>query len=51
MLTYGQTSDPESPYALDQLEFFSKGELPRLPFTRKEIDAHRTGPPHVLVAA
>jgi acyl-homoserine-lactone acylase len=50
VLTYGQASDPDSPYAFDQLKFFSKGELPRLPFTRKEIDAHRTGPPRVLVA-
>jgi acyl-homoserine-lactone acylase len=50
MLTYGQASDPGSPYAFDQLEFFSKGEWPRLPFTRKEIDAHLSSPPRVLVA-
>jgi acyl-homoserine-lactone acylase len=49
MLTYGQASDPTSPYAFDQLDTFSRGEWPRLPFTREEIDAHRVGPPRVLV--
>jgi acyl-homoserine-lactone acylase len=50
MLTYGQVSDPASPDAFDQLGFFSKGEWPRLPFTRKDIEAHLASPPRVLVA-
>lgn len=49
MLTYGQASDPTSPYAYDQLDTFSKGEWPRLPYARREIDAHRIGPPRVLL--
>ncbi len=43
MLTYGQSSAPDSPYAYDQLYTFSTGEWPRLPYTRREIDAHRIG--------
>ncbi len=49
MLTYGQASDPMSPYAYDQLDTFSKGEWPRLPYTRRQIDAHRVGPPKTLL--
>ena len=48
MLTYGQSSAPDSPYAYDQLDTFSKGEWPRLPYTRREIDAHRVGAPTTL---
>ncbi len=48
MLTYGQSNDPDSPYAYDQLDTFSKGDWPRLPFTRREIDAHRIGAPMTL---
>ena len=50
MLTYGQAGDPSSPYAYDQLDTFSKGEWPRLPYTRREIDADRIGPPKMLRA-
>ena len=49
MLTYGQSSDPASPFAYDQLDTFSKGEWPRLPFTRREIEARRVGSARVLV--
>jgi acyl-homoserine-lactone acylase len=48
MLTYGQSSAPDSPYAYDQLDTFSNGEWPRLPYTRREIDAHRIGAPRTL---
>lgn len=48
MLTYGQASDPASPYAYDQLDTFSKREWRRLPYTRREIDAHRVGSPTTL---
>jgi acyl-homoserine-lactone acylase len=49
MLTYGQADGPASPYAYDQLESFSKGEWPRFPYTRAEIDAHRVGQPRTLL--
>jgi acyl-homoserine-lactone acylase len=50
MLTYGQGGDPTSPFAYDQLDTFSKGEWPRLPYSRLEIDAHRLGSPRTLLA-
>jgi acyl-homoserine-lactone acylase len=50
MLTYGQAGDPSSPYAYDQLDTFSRGEWPRLPYTRPEIDADRIGSPKTLRA-
>ena len=42
-LTYGQSSDPDSPRAYDQLPAFSRKEWPKLPFTPEEIAAQKVG--------
>ena len=49
MLTYGQSSDPASPFAYDQLEPFSRKQWPALPFHRSDIEAQRIGPQLVIV--
>ena len=43
MLTYGQSSDPASPYAYDQLPLFSAKQWHPLPFHRADIEAQRVG--------
>ncbi|HMA09118.1 MAG TPA: penicillin acylase family protein, partial [Ramlibacter sp.] len=48
LLTYGQSSNPESPYAYDQLPLFSARQWVRLPFQREDIDAQRVGATLVL---
>ena len=42
-LTYGQSSDPASPRALDQLPAFSRKEWPKLPFNPGDVAAQRVG--------
>jgi acyl-homoserine-lactone acylase len=42
-LTYGQSSDPASPRAYDQLPAFSRKEWPKLPFHAKDVAAQRVG--------
>ena len=39
MLTYGQSTDPKSPYYADQLPLYSRKEWPVLPFTEAGINA------------
>jgi acyl-homoserine-lactone acylase len=48
LLTYGQSTNPESPHATDQTRLFSRKEWPRLPFHREEVTAARLGAPLVL---
>ncbi|VTU26351.1 penicillin acylase family protein [Variovorax sp. PBL-E5] len=45
LLTYGQSSDPASPLAYDQLPLFSAKQWLPLPFHRADIDAQRVGAP------
>lgn len=42
-LTYGQSSQPDSPRAFDQLPAFSRKEWPKLPFHPQEVAAQRVG--------
>ena len=44
LLTYGQSSDPSSPYAFDQLLSFSRKQWIDLPFHPRNIDAQSVGP-------
>jgi acyl-homoserine-lactone acylase len=44
LLTYGQSSDPGSPHAADQLRLFSAKQWPRLPFHPEEVERERVGP-------
>jgi acyl-homoserine-lactone acylase len=44
LLTYGQSSDPASPHAADQLRLFSAKQWPRLPFHPDEVARERVGP-------
>ena len=44
LLTYGQSSDPASPHAADQLRLFSAKQWPRLPFHPEEVARERVGP-------
>ncbi|MBC7898374.1 MAG: penicillin acylase family protein [Cytophagaceae bacterium] len=39
ILAYGQSSRPESPHHTDQLEMFSRGEMKRVLFTAKDVEA------------
>ena len=39
MLTYGQSTNPRSPYYTDQLGVFSRKEWPLLPFAQDKIKA------------
>ncbi|KQQ88638.1 hypothetical protein ASF77_13430 [Massilia sp. Leaf139] len=39
MLTYGQSTDPKSPYYADQTNVYSRKEWPVLPFTEEKIKA------------
>src|SRR5204862_1825915 len=45
LLTYGQSSDPASPRAYDQLPLFSAKKWHPLPFHRADIEAQREGAP------
>jgi acyl-homoserine-lactone acylase len=44
LLTYGQSSDPASPHAADQLRLFSVKQWVRLPFDQDEVARERVGP-------
>ena len=48
LLTYGQSSQPDSPYAFDQLTLFSKKRWLPLPFYPADIAAMRIGEPLTL---
>lgn len=48
LLTYGQSSDPASPRAFDQLPLFSQKKWVPLPFHRADVEAQRVGAPLVL---
>jgi acyl-homoserine-lactone acylase len=48
LLTYGQSSNPESPYAYDQLPLFSARQWVQLPFHREDVSAQRVGAALVL---
>ena len=48
LLTYGQSSSAESPYAYDQLPLFSARQWVRLPFQPEDVIAQRVAPPLVL---
>jgi acyl-homoserine-lactone acylase len=43
ILTYGQSSQPDSPRAFDQLPAFSRKEWPKLPFHARDVAAQRVG--------
>ncbi len=43
LLTYGQSSDPASPRAYDQLQAFSRKQWPKLPFHPDDVAAQRVG--------
>jgi len=43
LLTYGQSTNPESPFANDQLRLFSRKEWPTLPFHAEDIARARVG--------
>ena len=45
ILTYGQSSDPASPHAYDQLPLFAAKQWHPLPFHRADIEAQREGAP------
>jgi acyl-homoserine-lactone acylase len=45
ILTYGQSSDPASPYATDQLRLFSRKQWPVLPFHADDVARARIGEP------
>lgn len=44
LLTYGQSSDPASPHAADQLRLFSTKQWPSLPFNAEDVARERVGP-------
>ena len=44
LLTYGQSIDPASPHATDQLRLFARKVWPRLPFHPDEVAREATGP-------
>jgi acyl-homoserine-lactone acylase len=48
ILTYGQSSDPASTHAYDQLPLFSAKQWQALPFHPEDVQAQRVGPPLVL---
>lgn len=43
MLTYGQSTDPASPHATDQMRLFSRKEWPSLPFHAEDVAKARVG--------
>ncbi|HSV82440.1 MAG TPA: penicillin acylase family protein, partial [Ramlibacter sp.] len=45
LLTYGQSSDPASPRAYDQLAMFSQKKWLPMPFHRADVEAQREGAP------
>jgi acyl-homoserine lactone acylase PvdQ len=45
ILTYGQSSEPDSPHAYDQLPMFAAKQWQALPFHRADVETQRIGPP------
>jgi acyl-homoserine-lactone acylase len=43
ILTYGQSTDPASPHANDQMRLFSRKEWPALPFHADDLEKARVG--------
>jgi acyl-homoserine-lactone acylase len=43
ILTYGQSTDPKSPHANDQMRLFSRKEWPLLPFLAEDVAKARVG--------
>jgi acyl-homoserine-lactone acylase len=39
VLAYGQSPKPESPWHASQAEMFAKGEMKKVAFTPKDVDA------------
>ena len=39
VLAYGQSPDPASPWHADQAAMFARGEMKRVAFTRRAVDA------------
>ena len=39
VLAYGESRQPESPWHSDQAEMFAKGEMKKVAFTAKDVDA------------
>jgi acyl-homoserine-lactone acylase len=48
ILTYGQSSDPASPHAFDQLPMFAAKQWQPLPFHPADVQAQRIAPPLTL---
>lgn len=49
LLTYGQSTDPASPHAADQLHLYSRKQWPRLPFHADDVAKARVGEVFQLV--
>ncbi|GAA4421132.1 penicillin acylase family protein [Acidovorax lacteus] len=49
LLTYGQSTDPASPHANDQMRLFSRKQWPTLPFHAEDVARERIGQPLTLV--
>ncbi len=49
ILTYGQSTNPASPHANDQMRAFSTQQWHNLPFHRRDIELQRQGAPLTLV--
>ena len=43
ILTYGQSTNPASPHANDQMRLFSRKEWPTLPFHAEDVAKARVG--------
>jgi acyl-homoserine-lactone acylase len=43
LLTYGQSTDPASPFVADQLRLYAAKQWPRLPFHADEVERERRG--------
>ena len=43
ILTYGQSTNPASPHANDQMRLYSRKEWPTLPFHSSDVDKARLG--------
>jgi len=43
ILTYGQSTDPASPHATDQLKLFSAKQWPQMPFHAEDVARQRVG--------